>query len=256
MRTALIGGASQGLGYACALGLASRGHGVVLCARGAAGLDAAARAIASRTGVQATAIPCDLSDGDSIRALGAALADRGIAIDILVNNVGGPRPGLVSELREEDWERGLDLLFRSTLRLYALVLPGMRRNKWGRIVNILSTAAVEPVPTLAISSVLRAALAVYAKLLSREAGGDGITIHSLMPGGIRTARTEELWKDIAAREGIPLAEVQARSAARIPIGRMLDAGDIGNLVAFLASEEAGGLTGMLLPVDGGQMITV
>lgn len=256
MKTALVGGASKGLGYGCAYMLAAQGHTVVMCARSSAELEVAAKQIASATGSRTIPIPCDLSSREALAALQQQLADQSIDIDILVNNVGGPKAALVSELTEQDWEQGLDLLFRSTLRLYAMVLPHMRRNKWGRIINILSPVAIEPVPMLAISSVLRAGLAAYAKLLSRDVGRDGITVHSLMPGGFRTARTEALEKETAARENLPLETVQARTSARVPIGRMLSPDELGRVVVFLSSEEAGGVTGTLLPVDGGQMITV
>jgi 3-oxoacyl-[acyl-carrier protein] reductase len=256
MKTALIGGASMGIGYACALGLAKQGNKLVLCARNEIELNKAAKKINEDTGAETIVIPCDLSKKECIAEMGKTLTKQGIGIDILINNIGGPKPGLVTELCNKDWENGLDLLFWSTLQLYELVLPGMREKKWGRIINILSTTAVEPAPNLAISSVLRAGLAVYTKLLSREIGRDGINIHNLMPGGIRTARTEQIWKDIAARDNVSVETLEANCAAKIPIGRMLEANDIGNLVAFLASESSSGLTGTLLPIDGGQMITV
>src|SRR5207248_1511367 len=126
----------------------------------------------------------------------------------------------------------LDLLFRSTLRLYDMVLPGMKERQWGRIINILSPAAVEPVPALAISSVLRGGLVNYAKLLAKDVGRYGITVNSLMPGGFRTARTEELERDIAKRRNVPLATVQKENEVAIPINRMLTPEDLGSLVAY------------------------
>jgi len=147
-------------------------------------------------------------------------------------------------------------LFRSTLRLYRMVLPGMQERGWGRIINILSPAAVEPVASLAISSVLRAALANYAKLVAKEVGRHGITVNSLMPGGFRTARTDELERDTARRRNVSVQIVQRETEAAIPIQRMLDPEELANFVAYLTSDEAGGITGALLPIDGGQMRTI
>jgi len=257
MRTALVGGASKGLGLACAIGLASRGHRLVLCARTPSDLESAAATIRTmQEGLEVVTVPCDFSKRDNLLALNERLKSDCLKIDILINNVGGPQPGTVVELTEEQWEHGLDLLFRSTLRLYRMVLPGMQERGWGRIINILSPAAVEPVASLAISSVLRAALANYAKLVAKEVGRHGITVNSLMPGGFRTARTDELERDTARRRNVSVQIVQRENEAAIPIQRMLDPKELANFVAYLTSDEAGGITGALLPIDGGQMRTI
>ena len=209
-----------------------------------------------REGLEVVTVPCDFSKRDNLLALNERLKSDCLKIDILINNVGGPQPGTVVELTEQQWEHGLDLLFRSTLRLYRMVLPGMQERGWGRIINILSPAAVEPVASLAISSVLRAALANYAKLVAKEVGRHGITVNSLMPGGFRTARTDELERDTARRRNVSVQIVQRETEAAIPIQRMLDPEELANFVAYLTSDEAGGITGALLPIDGGQMRTI
>jgi 3-oxoacyl-[acyl-carrier protein] reductase len=227
-----------------------------MCARNKEELDAACKAVAGESCSRAIAVACDLSTAEAISEIRRTLEANQLEIDVLISNVGGPKPGTVTELSEADWETGLDLLFRSTLRLYGLVLPNMQRKKWGRIINILSTVAIEPAPILAISSVLRSALATYSKLLSRAVAGDGITVNSIMPGGFLTARTEALEKEIAAREALPIEAVRERVASKIPVGRMLSTDELGAFVSYLASDNAGGVTGTLLPFDGGQMITV
>jgi 3-oxoacyl-[acyl-carrier protein] reductase len=251
MRTALVGGASKGLGLACARSLASRGHRVIMCARTADELQSAARSVCLATGADTIVVPCDFSSKASLDALQAELAQQNLPIEILINNVGGPPPGRATETSEIQWEKGLDLLFRSTLRLYGMALPGMRERKWGRIINILSTTAVEPAPTLAVSSVLRSALTSYAKLVSWDVAWDGVTVNSVLPGGFRTARTEALEADAAKRQKVPLEAIRKQTEAGIPIGRLLEPFELGEVVAFLASEEAGGVTGAILPVDGG-----
>jgi len=256
MRTALIGGASRGLGFGCAQVLAENDFRIVMCARDAANLDRAAEELRTVTSAEIIACPCDFSKRESLLALQEELNSRKILIDVLVNNVGGPPTGLVTETTEEDWESGLDLLFRSSIRLYEMFVPGMRERRWGRVVNILSTTAIEPSPRLAVSSVLRAGLAVFAKLMAWEIAGDGVTVNSIMPGGFETDRYRELERDAAENEQVASGEIRKRVEAGIPLGRMLDPRELGELVAFLSSDRGAALTGLLLPVDGGQMKSV
>lgn len=256
MRTALIGGASKGLGLGCSKALAKAGHRVVMCARNTSGLEEAAREVRSLGKAEVIIYACDLSKKEDLQCLQEKLREDHITIDILINNVGGPPPKKVTELTESDWELGLDLLFRSTLRLYAMVLPGMRERAWGRIINILSTTAIEPAPALAVSSVLRAGLASYAKLTAWEVALDGVTVNSLMPGGFLTARTEELMADSAAREHKSVEEVRKQIESTLPLGRFMDPIELGHLAAYLASEEASGITGALIPIDGGALRSI
>jgi 3-oxoacyl-[acyl-carrier protein] reductase len=251
-RTALIGGASRGIGFACAAALARTGHRIVMIARGRDALHVSAQKIAADAGVPVHCIACDLSRSEGPAALRDGIAALGIDVDVLVNNVGGPRPGTVDQLQESDWEEGLDLLFRSTLRLYALVLPGMRARRFGRIINILSTTAIEPAPTLAISSVLRAGLAAHAKLTAISVAADGVTVNSLMPGALLTARTEQLEHDRAERESRSVEDIRAELEAALPMRRFLRLEELGRVVAFLASPDASAISGELLAVDGVQ----
>lgn len=251
MRTVLIGGASKGLGLGCSKALGAAGHRVVMCARSEQALEDAAREVCSLGTEEIITHVCDLSKKEDIEKLRERLEQDNIGIDILVNNVGGPPPGTVTATTESEWEAGLDLLFRSTVRLYATVLPGMRERKWGRIINILSTTALEPAPALAVSSVLRAGLASYAKLTAWEVAKEGVTVNSLMPGGFLTARTESLMADSAQREHKKVEDVRKQIESTLPLGRFMDPIELGHVVAFLASEEAAGITGALIPIDGG-----
>lgn len=251
MRTALIGGASSGLGLGCSMALAADGHRVVMCARNARKLEEAAHKVRSLGTSEVIIHACDLSTKSDIEKLQEWLNKDNITIDILINNVSGPPPKKVTELTESDWESGLDLLFRSTVRLYAMVLPGMRERAWGRIINILSTTAIEPAPALAVSSVLRAGLASYAKLTAWDVARDGVTVNSLMPGGFLTTRTEELMADSASREHTSIKEVRKRIESALPLGRFMEPIELGRFAAYLASEEASGITGALISFDGG-----
>lgn len=251
MRTALIGGASSGLGLGCSMALAADGHRVVMCARNVQNLERAAQEVRAFGKGEVMTHACDWSKRAHIEALGEWLRKENITVDILINNVGGPPPKKVTELTESDWESGLDLLFRSTLRLYAMVLPGMRERAWGRIINILSTTAIEPAPALAMSSVLRAGLASYAKLTAWDVARDGVTVNSLMPGGFLTARTKELMADSASREHTSIEEVRKKIKSTLPLGRFMEPIELGRFAAYLVSEEASGITGALIPFDGG-----
>lgn len=251
-RTALVGGASKGLGYGCAEVLVQKGYRVVMCARREPDLLAAADTLRSRyPQANIITIPCDWSKKEALMELQGVMESEKIEVDILINNVGGPRPGTVLQQDEKSWEEALDTLFWSTVRVYDIVLPGMRARKWGRIVNILSTTALEPVPTLATSSVLRAALAAYAKLTAWEVAKDGIMVNSLMPAGFLTARTNQLIDDEARRRGVDRALVLAEKEAELPSGHFMDPIELGHVAAFLVSEEASAITGALLPVDDG-----
>ena len=256
MRTVLVGGASRGLGLGCSKALAKAGYRVVVCARQSDALEKAAHDVRAFGSGDVIAIPCDLSLGTDIEKLKNKLERDSISIDILINNVGGPPPKTVTQVSEAEWEQGLDLLFRSTIRLYNIVLPGMRERKWGRIINILSTTVVEPSTTLAVSSVLRAALASFAKLTAKDVAKEGITVNSLMPGGFLTSRTEELMLDQAKRENISNEEVRARIEKSLPLGRFMEPIELGNFVAYLASDDASGITGALIPIDGGSHVSL
>lgn len=252
IRTALIGGASKGLGFGCAEALAQKSRRIVMCARDESDLDAAAHALRSQyPAVDVIAIPCDWSKKEALMQLQTTLQSKNINIDILINNVGGPMPGTISQQNEKSWEEALDLLFRSTIRVYAMVLPGMRARKWGRIVNILSTTAIEPSPLLATSSVVRAALASHAKLTAWDVAKDGVTVNSLMPAGFLTARTNQLIDDAAQRRSVDRDAIVKEKEAELPSGHFMNPIELGYVAAFLASDEAAGITGTLFPVDGG-----
>lgn len=256
-RTVLVGGASKGLGFGCAEAFAEKGMIVIMCARSEAALVAAAKELQAKYPKSSIrSIPCDWSKKEDLVRLKEKMDEENIEVDIVVNNTGGPLPGTVTEQTEEAWKASLDLLFWSTVRVYGMVLPGMRARKWGRIINILSTTVVEPVPNLGTSSVIRAALASYSKLTASEVSKEGITVNSVMPGGFMTDRTKALLVDTASRRGITEAEVLHELEQNLPLGRFMKPVELGRVIAFLASDEAAGITGALLPVDGGALRSV
>ena len=251
-RVALVAAASKGLGRAIAQELAAEGARVVMSARGEGTLRAARDEIARDTGGELLAIPADVSRVDDLVRL-AREAEKwgGGRVDILVNNAGGPPSGPFEDLPWDKWSDAIDLTLRSAVELTRLVLPGMREQKWGRILNVTSITVKQPVEGLMLSNSIRAAVTGWARTLATEVAPYGITVNNLLPGYTKTDRVLELAKARAAREGISEEEVNARQEAAIPMKRMGEPREFGALAAFLASERASYITAQNVAVDGG-----
>ena len=251
-RRALVAGASRGLGRAIAVALAAEGAAVTAVARNQERLNQlSADSAASGTGVITTRV-CDLSDGGSIQGLAEVLAN----VDILVLNTGGPPPGAAAEISDAHWNAQFEAMFLSAVRLTRLALPGMRQRGFGRIIAVVSSGVVQPIPGLGISNAIRMALVGWAKTLSNEVAGQGITVNCLAPGRIATDRVAELDGARARREGISLEEVERQSRATIPTGRYGEAAEFAAMAAFLASTQASYMTGDIIRVDGGLIRSV
>lgn len=250
-RVALVGAASKGLGRAIAEELAHEGARVVICARGAADLQAAAHEIARATGAEVEPVVADLATADGIRTVLDAADRRFGRIDVLVTNTGGPPAGPCETHDWAAWQGAVDLLLRSAVELTRGVLPGMRERGWGRILAVTSIAVKQPVDGLVLSNALRAAVTGFTRTLANEVARTGITVNALLPGYTRTERVEQLNAANAAREGIPVGDVEARIEAQIPMRRLGEPREFAALAAFLASERASYITGQSIAVDGG-----
>lgn len=250
-KVALVAAASRGLGRAVAEELAAEGASLVLCARGAEPLREACARIERASSVPVLGVAGDVSlPGDVSRVAGAALERFG-RVDILVTNAGGPPAGTFESLSAGDWEEATRLTLTSVLNLTRAVLPGMRERRWGRVLNVTSIAAKQPVENLMLSNSLRAAVTGFARTLANEVAADGVTVNNLLPGYTRTERVEELARAAAAREGVSEAEARARWEAEVPMRRLGEPREFAALAAFLASERAGYITGASITVDGG-----
>lgn len=234
-RTAIVGGASSGLGLACAQALAEEGANVVVFARRGELLEREAERIGAVPVVADVREPADLE-----RVVQTAV-DRFGGVDVLVPNSGGPPPSTATELDADSVQSAVDLLLKPVVRLVGLALPHLRASDQGRIVLIASLAVREPTRNLALTNSVRPGVVGYMKSLATELGPQGITVNSVGPGRLATARMQELYGD-----GPPAEELR-----QIPVGRLGDPRELGDLVAFLCSSRASYITGTLIQVDGG-----
>ena len=250
-RRALVAGASRGLGRAVALELAAEGAAVVAVARNLDKLRDLSAASPAQSG-SITPHVCDLADATAIDGLADVLGN----LDILVLNGGGPPAGPVADVSDAVWSRQFDSMFLSAVRLTRMALPGMRQRAFGRIILVVSSGVIQPIPNLGVSNAIRAALIGWAKTLSAEVASDGITVNCLAPGRIATDRVAELDQGRAQREGIPVDRVQQEARAAIPVGRYGDASEFAAVAAFLASSRSSYVTGGVIRVDGGMIRSV
>jgi 3-oxoacyl-[acyl-carrier protein] reductase len=253
-RVALVFGASGGLGGACARLLAAEGAAVALAGRNKAELERVAAEIGAST--KSLVLPWELSELSSIDANVSAVEYALGPVDILFNNTGGPPPSLAQGLSSEVWSKHFHTMVASVIAITDRVLPNMKARHWGRVITSTSSSVIAPIPNLAISNTLRAALVGWSKTLSREVAREGITVNVIAPGRIDTKRVRNLDADRAKREQRPLAEVQADGAASVPIGRYGEPDEFAAGVAFLASSRASYITGSILRVDGGLIPSV
>jgi 3-oxoacyl-[acyl-carrier protein] reductase len=254
-KTALVLGASGGLGRAIAVALAAEGVRVAVAARGQAGLDETAARIRAAGG-EAFTVVWDVADRDVIAANVAAVEHALGPIDILVNNTGGPPPTTAAGQDPALWLEKFNAMVLSVIAITDAVLPGMRSRKWGRIITSTSAGVVAPIANLGISNTLRAALHGWSKTLAREVAAEGVTSNIIVPGLIATDRITFLATERAKREGISIEAVAAANTAQIPLGRLGDPAEYGAVAAFLASVPAAYVTGTVVRVDGGLIASV
>ncbi|HET9275002.1 MAG TPA: SDR family oxidoreductase [Gemmatimonadales bacterium] len=252
-RRALVCGSTQGIGRASAEAIASLGAEVVLLARDPERLRAVREQLPAAEGVRHDVLAADFSAPDTVRAVVIRYLEAHPGFEILVNNTGGPPAGPIFEATEAAFRAAFDMHLLCNHVLVQALVPGMKAKGYGRIINIISTSVREPIRGLGVSNTTRGAVASWAKTLSKELGGFGITVNNVLPGYTRTARLDQVLGDKARAAGQPLEAIERAILADIPLGRFAAPEELGAVVAFLASPAAGYVSGVSLPVDGGRL---
>ncbi len=258
-KVAIVCGSSRGMGRAIARKFAESGAKVVMVARNEENLLQSMREITSEI-VQngdknvmnrVMAVPGDVTRKEDIERVVRETVEEFGTVHILVNNTGGPPAGYFEELTDEDWYRAVDLTLMSVVRFTRLVAPYMKKQNWGRIINMTSMSVKQPIDNLLLSNSIRLAVVGLAKTLALQWAKYGITVNNVAPGPIYTERIKELSWARAKKEGITYEEALNLWVKEVPMGRMGQTEEVAELVTFLASEHAGYITGTTIQIDGG-----
>ncbi|XOV78039.1 MAG: SDR family oxidoreductase [Aestuariibacter sp.] len=249
---ALVCGSSQGIGRACAIELAKMGANVTLFARNQEKLELVLQELDTSQGQQHHILTADFSEPSQVKtAIEQHVADIG-AIEILINNTGGPAPGPASIASAEDYLSALNLHLISNQVLVQALLPAMKTTGFGRIINVISTSVKQPIPGLGVSNTVRGAVASWSKTLANELGQFGITVNNVLPGATHTGRLDAIIANKAAKFDKSIEQVTEDEKSSIPARRFGKAEELAAAVAFLASPAAAYINGVSLPVDGGR----
>jgi 3-oxoacyl-[acyl-carrier protein] reductase len=255
-KVAIVGGASKGLGRACAEVLAEEGAGVMMCSRSRADLEGAAQEIRGKTQAEVAVFAGDLEQHDTIRNLFAATIERFGRLDVLVSNSGGPPLAKSLNATEEQWATAVQRSLLFFARMSREAIPHLKRQGGGRIINILASTVYQPIPNLALSGATRMGVVAFAKSLADEVGRDGILVNNVCPGSLLS---ERMLGNVTARAkelGISVERALAERAEETAIGRIGEPKELANLVAFLASGKSSYITGTTIRVDGGLVRSV
>jgi len=235
-KRALVCGGTSGIGKAAAEALIDCGSEVVILSRSASGNNT---------------ISCDLEDLDSLKVSVNKEIESNGPFEILINNSGGPPSGPLIDAKPSDFEKAFLRHVLASQTLVQLLLSGMQKSEYGRIINIISTSVKEPIPGLGVSNTIRGAMASWSKTLSKELP-PCITINNVLPGFTNTERLTELKETLSEQKGISQDEVESAWLSTVPEGRLADPSELGQVIAFLASPAASFVRGVSLPVDGGR----
>ena len=249
-KVAIVGGASKGLGRASAQVLAEEGAKVTICSRTSTDLEQAAKEIRESTGTEILTYAADLDELSSITGLIDATVSEFGALDILVNNSGGPPLARSADATEEQWETAVQRSLIFFGRMCRESLPHLKESGSGRIINILASTVYNPIPNLALSGATRMGVVAYAKSLADEVGRDGILVNNVCPGSILSDRMLSNVTSRANELGISVEDALALRAEDTAVGRVGEPVELANLVAFLASDKSTYITGTTILVDG------
>ncbi len=255
-KKALITASSKGIGFAIASLLAELGAQVAICSRSPDSVQKAVEQLQKKTALPILSFHGDLGNRAFIESMSQTLLTEWGGVDILINNNGGPKPGTLFEGSEEDWDYALQATLMSSIRLIRHLAPAMKEKRWGRIINLTSTTAKEPEPTLTMSNVTRAGVVTFGKTAATELGPFGITVNTVLTGRVMTDRLEGIMKLNATRQGMTYEAMVDKTEKMIPFGSIAPADEFVKTIAFLASEHSSYLNGTAFPLDGGAMRSV
>ena len=251
-KRALVCGSTQGIGKAAALQLAACGASIVLAARNEDSLQLVINELDINDKQTHSFICADFDSPDIFINKVTDFVNENTPIHILVNNSGGPAPGSVLDSVPEEYIESFSRHLINNHNLAKALIPGMKAESYGRIINIISTSVKQPIPDLGVSNTIRSAVANWAKTLATEVGRFGITVNNILPGFTDTARLRSLIKNIAQEKGQSIAEVTKAMKDSTPAGRFANADETASAVVFLAAPQAAYINGINLPVDGGR----
>ncbi len=256
-KNAIVCASSQGLGKAAAIDLAKEGVNLAICSRDQEKIDKAKEEILQKTdhNIKVIALKADLDSLKDIQIFLQEVEQSLGVIDILVNNTGGPPPSTFEQISDEDWQNAFNSTMMSAIRLSRAMIPKMKENGWGRIINISSVSVKTPVNGLFLSNSLRMGVLGWAKALADELAAYGITVNTVCPGYTKTERVEAILESQSSSSGLSKEEIEKTIADNIPMRRVGEAEDLAGLITFLASEKANYMTGLAVQVDGGSART-
>jgi 3-oxoacyl-[acyl-carrier protein] reductase len=250
-KRALVTGASRGLGYATALGLAREGARLAINSRDAQSVRTAAEKIEAATGTEVHALAGNVAETGVPERIVSEAVERLGGLDILITNSGGPPSGKFESFSDEVWQAAIELNLLSHVRLIRAALPSLRQSEAASVLTITSYSVKQPIPNLVLSNSVRSATTGLTKTLALELGGDGIRFNSILPAWTETERVYQLMGDRARTGNTTMEEEFAKQAKDSPIGRMGRPEEFANAAVFLVSPAASYITGVMLTVDGG-----
>ena len=252
-KRSVVCGSTQGMGKATALLFSELGAEVILIARNRDSLQDVLSELSTSHGQTHDRLCADFSNPDELKEAISNYAKRNLPIHILVNNTGGPAHGEITQSQSDDFLEGFNKHLICNQFLSQALIPGMKKEKYGRIINIISTSVKQPIKGLGVSNTIRGAVASWAKTLSSEVAPYGITVNNILPGATNTERLYSLFESIAEKRNISPDEVKSEWIKEIPSGRIAEPIEMAHAIAFLASPFAGYINGINLPVDGGRL---
>jgi 3-oxoacyl-[acyl-carrier protein] reductase len=251
----MVCGSSQGIGKATAIELAKLGASITLVARDAKKLELVKNELTKISLNDHEYLAINFENREEVKkVVSNYIINR--PIDILVNNTGGPRPGKAIDALEEDFEKTFSAHLLCNHLLVKLVVPHMKKSKYGRIINIISTSVKQPIPGLGVSNTIRAAVANWSKTLAGELAPFGITVNNVLPGATKTSRLKEIIDEKAGKMNQSIQEIEKHMMEEIPTNRFAQPEEIAYAVVFLASPAASYITGVNIPVDGGRTLSL